>query len=141
MIALRIPPNPKIQITLPVTQPLNLKEMSAKLDELWSPRIVGELDNAYYAKIAKVKGELAWHSHDDEDELFIVIEGHLKIEMKDKTVELSPGDLYIVPKGVLHNPIAEEACSVLIFEKKETRHTGNVENEKTRSIEKQLRPI
>jgi mannose-6-phosphate isomerase-like protein (cupin superfamily) len=121
--------------------PINLKAASAKLDELWSPRIVGELDNAYYAKIAKLKGELAWHSHDEEDELFIVIDGHLKIELKDEIVELSEGDMYIVPKGVMHNPIAEEECSVLVFEKKETKHIGNVESEKTRSIEDQLRPI
>jgi mannose-6-phosphate isomerase-like protein (cupin superfamily) len=121
--------------------PINLKTASAKLDELWSPRVIGELDNTYYAKIAKLKGELAWHSHDEEDELFIVIDGHLKIELKDQVVELSEGDMYIVPKGVMHNPIAEEECSVLVFEKKETKHIGNVENEKTRSIEDQLRPI
>ena len=120
---------------------INLREKTAKLDELWSPRIIGELDNAYYAKIAKLKGELAWHSHEEEDELFIVIKGKLKIELEDQTIELSEGDLYIVPKGVMHNPFAEEECSVLIFERKETKHTGTVENQKTRSIEDQLRPI
>ncbi|MCZ6671889.1 MAG: cupin domain-containing protein [Verrucomicrobia bacterium] len=121
--------------------PINLKEKSAKLDEYWSPRVLGELDDSYYAKIAKLKGSLAWHSHDEEDELFIVIDGQLKIEMKDQTVELSAGDMYIVPKGVMHNPIAEEECSVFIFEKKETKHTGNTETGKTRSIEEQLRSI
>ena len=120
---------------------INLRDKANKLEELWSPRVIGELDDAYYAKIAKLKGEFAWHSHDNEDELFIVIEGQLKIKMEDRTVDLSEGELYIVPKGVLHNPIAEEECSVLIFEKKETKHIGRVENERTRTIEEQLRPI
>lgn len=128
-------------LTLTMNKKINLKEQAAKLNELWSPRIIGELDNAYYAKIAKLKGELAWHSHDDEDELFLVVQGKLKIELKDQAVELSEGDLYIIPKGVRHNPIAEEECTVLIFEQKATKHTGNVEHEKTRSIDDQLRPV
>ena len=121
--------------------PINLQEASSKLKELWSPRVIGQLDDAYYVKIAKLEGDLAWHSHEDEDEMFLVIEGQLKIEMKDRTVELGPGDLYVVPKGVMHNPIAENVCSVLVFEKKETKHMGEVQNEITRTIEEQLRPI
>ena len=124
-----------------MNNPINLKAASDNLTELWSPRVIGELDDSYYAKIAKLKGDLAWHSHEEEDELFLVIDGHLKIEMNDRTIELGPGDLYVVPKGVMHNPIAEEECSVLVFEKKETKHIGNVESEKTRSIEDQLRPL
>ena len=73
--------------------------------------------------------------------MFIVIDGQLKIEMKDQTVELSAGDMYIVPAGVMHNPIAESECSVLVFEKKGTKHIGEVQNERTRTIEEQLRPI
>lgn len=121
--------------------PINLQEASDKLKELWSPRVIGQLDDAYYLKIAKLEGDLAWHSHENEDEMFLVIEGNLKIEMKDRTIELGPGDLYVVPKGVMHNPIAEEVCSVLVFEKKETKHMGEVEDERTRTIEEQLRPI
>lgn len=121
--------------------PVNLQEASNKLKELWSPRVIGQLDDAYYVKIAKLEGDLAWHSHDNEDEMFLVIEGNLKIEMKDRTVNLEPGDLYVVPKGVMHNPVAEEVCSVLVFEKKDTKHMGDVEDERTRSIEEQLRPI
>jgi len=121
--------------------PINLQAATKKLAELWSPRVIGELDDAYYVKIAKLEGELAWHSHENEDEMFLVIEGHLKIQMKDRMVELGPGEMYVVPKGVVHNPIAEEVCSVLVFEKKETRHMGEVENDRTRSIEEQLRPI
>ena len=121
--------------------PINLQTASDKLQELWSPRVIGQLDDAYYVKIAKLEGDLAWHSHDNEDELFLVIEGNLKIEMKDRTVNLGPGDMYVVPKGVMHNPIAEGVCSVLVFEKKETRHMGEIENERTHSIEDQLRPL
>ena len=124
-----------------MTDPINLQAASNKLQELWSPRVIGQLDDAYYLKIAKLEGDLAWHSHDNEDEMFLVIEGNLKIEMKDRTIELGPGDLYVVPKGVMHNPIADEVCSVLVFEKKETKHMGEVEDERTRTIEEQLRPI
>ena len=120
---------------------INLKEKADNLKDLWSPRVIGELDDAYYVKIAKLQGDLAWHSHDNEDEMFIVIDGHLKIEMKDHTVELSAGDMYIIPAGIMHNPIAESECSVLVFEKKETKHMGNIENKRTRTIEEQLRPI
>lgn len=118
---------------------INLLEKVAKLDQFWSPRVIGELDESY-AKIAKLKGTLAWHKH-EEDELFLVIDGRLKIEMEEQTVELATGEMFIVPKGVMHNPIAEEECSVLVIEKKSTRHTGDVVIEKTRSEQEQLRPI
>ena len=120
--------------------PINLREKIAQLDEFWSPRVVGEIDGSY-AKVAKVKGSLAWHKHDDEDELFLVIDGQLRIELEDRAIELNPGEMYIVPKGVMHNPVAERECSVLLFEKKSTRHTGDLDIEKTRTIEDQLRPI
>ena len=124
-----------------MTGKINLQEKASQLEELWSPRVIGELDGAYYAKIAKLKGELAWHSHDKEDESFLVIQGQLKIELADQTVHLSEGDFYIVPKGVPHNPVADEECTVLIFEKKETQHMGDVIDDRTRSIEDQLRPL
>ena len=120
--------------------PINLREKIAKLDDFWSPRVLGEIDDAY-AKIAKLKGSLAWHKHEEEDELFLVIDGHLRIELENDAVELGPGELYIVPKGVMHNPIAEEECSVFLIEKKSTRHTGELELEKTKSIDDQLKPI
>jgi mannose-6-phosphate isomerase-like protein (cupin superfamily) len=118
---------------------INLREKAAKLDEYWSPRILGEVDDSY-AKIAKIKGSFTWHKH-EEDELFLVIEGHLRIEMEDQTVELDPGEMFIVPKGVMHNPVAEEECSVFVLEKKPTKHTGDLEIEITKSIKDQLRPI
>lgn len=112
-------------------------EVSASLTEHWSPKIIGEVDNNY-VKVAKLKGTFTWHTHELEDELFIVLKGHLKIEMKHETVELNAGDMYIVPKGVAHNPIAEQECEVLLFERKTTAHTGEVQTPQTRSIEEQL---
>ncbi|MBK1878756.1 cupin domain-containing protein [Pelagicoccus mobilis] len=119
---------------------INLKKKAAKLKETWSPRVLGEIDDSY-AKIAKLKGSLAWHKHDNEDELFLVIDGHLKIELEDDCIELGPGEMYIVPKGVMHNPIAEEECSVFLIERKSTQHTGDLDLERTKSIEEQLKPI
>ncbi len=111
-----------------------------ELAELWSPRVIAEVDDVYI-KVAKVKGTLAWHSHEDEDELFYVLHGSLRIEMESETVELNAGDVYVVPKGVRHNPIADEECHVMLIERKTTLHTGNELTEKTRTIEEQLRPI
>ena len=115
------------------------KDAAASLHEFWSPRVVGEVDDAFI-KVAKVKGSLTWHSHDNEDELFYILKGSLRIEMQDGTVDLREGDMFIVPKGVPHNPVAEEECHILLVERKSTLHTGNVVTDKTRSIEDQLRP-
>lgn len=120
-----------------VTSPGSL---AASLTELWSPRVVAEVDDAY-VKVAKIRGSLAWHSHDNEDELFFVLKGHLRIEMDGHTVELDEGELYVVPKGVRHNPVAEQACQVMLVERRTTLHTGQVTTEKTRSLAEQLRPI
>ncbi len=111
-----------------------------ELAELWSPRVIAEVDDVYI-KVAKVKGTLAWHSHDNEDELFYILQGTLRIEMESETVELREGDVYVVPKGVRHNPIADEECHVMLIERKTTLHTGNEVTEKTRTLEEQLRPI
>ncbi len=107
------------------------------LTDYWSPRVIGEVDDSY-VKVAKVKGSLAWHSHTHEDELFYVLQGSLKMELRTGTVELHSGDMYVVPKGVEHNPVAEEECLLLLIEKKSTLHTGDIQTEKTRSIAQQL---
>ncbi|HTO57781.1 MAG TPA: cupin domain-containing protein [Pseudomonadales bacterium] len=116
------------------------KDIANGLTELWSPRVVAELDDSY-VKVAKVHGTLAWHSHDDEDELFYVLSGRLRIEMERTTVELGEGDAFVVPKGVRHNPVAEHECLVMLIERKTTQHTGSEITDKTRSITEQLRPI
>ena len=113
--------------------------VAAALTELWSPRVIGELDDAYI-KVAKVQGTLAWHSHEHEDELFFVLEGRLRIEMEGRTVELGQGEMFVVPKGVRHNPVAEAECLLMLIERKTTLHTGDVATDKTRSIAEQLRP-
>jgi mannose-6-phosphate isomerase-like protein (cupin superfamily) len=115
-------------------------KVAASLAEHWSPRVVAEVDDVY-VKVAKVHGSLAWHSHDDEDELFLVLKGRLRIEMDERIVELGEGEMFVVPKGVCHNPVAEDECHILLIERKSTRHTGSVVTDKTRSLDEQLRPL
>jgi mannose-6-phosphate isomerase-like protein (cupin superfamily) len=115
------------------------KQIAASLSEFWSPRVIAEVDDSYI-KVAKLNGSLAWHSHENEDELFLVLKGHLTIEMEDRTIELGEGEAFVVPKGVRHNPIAEHECHIMLIEKKTTLHTGDTVTEKTRSLADQLRP-
>jgi mannose-6-phosphate isomerase-like protein (cupin superfamily) len=116
------------------------KAAALSLTEFWSPRVIGEVDESY-VKVAKVQGSLAWHAHEHEDELFLVLKGRLRIELEQGAVELGEGEMVIVPKGVRHNPVAEEECLLLLVERKETRHTGDAVTEKTRSLAEQLRPL
>jgi mannose-6-phosphate isomerase-like protein (cupin superfamily) len=114
--------------------------IAASLTEYWSPRVVAEIDDSYI-KVAKVKGTLAWHNHEHEDEMFFVLQGRFAIEMNDKTVTLNAGEMFVVPKGAMHNPIAEDECLIMLIEKKSTKHTGDLVTEKTRSLDEQLRPL
>ena len=117
------------------------REIAACLTEHWSPRVVAEVDDAYI-KVAKVQGQLAWHQHENEDELFLVLKGRLVIELEaGAPIELAEGQMFVVPKGVRHNPVAAEECHVMLIERKSTLHTGDVVNEKTRSLADQLRPL
>ena len=116
------------------------KKIAAALTELWSPRVIAEVDEAY-VKVARVHGTLGWHAHAGEDELFYILRGTLRIEMEAGPVELHEGDLFVVPKGVRHNPVADEECLVMLVERKSTLHTGDVVNERTRSVEEQLRAV
>jgi len=121
-------------------QVIDVRRAAAALSELWSPRVVGEVDDVY-VKVAKVQGSLAWHSHDDEDELFYILKGTLAIEMEDRTVVLREGEGFVVPKGVRHNPVAEQECHVMLIERKSTLHTGSEVTNQTRSMADQLRPV
>lgn len=121
----------------PISSPA---QIAASLTEHWSPRVIAELDDAYI-KVAKVLGSLAWHCHEHEDELFMVLKGHLRIEMETGVAELVEGEMFVVPKGVRHNPVAEEECHILLIERKSTLHTGDVATDKTRSLADQLRPV
>ncbi len=120
--------------------PVAPEAVAAALPELWSPRVVAELDDSY-VKVARVHGTLAWHSHDAEDELFYVLKGRLRIEMEAATVELGEGELFVVPRGVRHNPVATEECLLMLIERKSTLHTGSEVTPKTRSLAEQLRPL
>lgn len=120
--------------------PVSPLRIAESLDELWSPRVVAALDDNY-VKVAKVHGELAWHAHDGEDELFYILRGTLRIEMEDRTVELNAGDAFVVPRGVRHHPIAEQECLLMLIERKTTKHTGNEVTAHTRSLDEQLRPV
>lgn len=121
-------------------QSITPARIAEALTELWSPRVVAEVDDAY-VKVAKIRGVFGWHTHADEDELFLILKGHLRIEMEHGPVELGEGDMYVVPKGQRHNPVAEEECHVMLIERKSTLHTGDVVNEKTRTLDEQLRPL
>jgi mannose-6-phosphate isomerase-like protein (cupin superfamily) len=116
------------------------KQVAASLSEFWSPRVIAEVDDAYI-KVAKVHGSLAWHSHENEDELFLVLKGQLRIEMEGGSIELNEGEMFVVPKGVRHNPVADQECHLMLIERKTTLHTGNTVTEKTRSLADQLRPV
>ncbi len=112
-------------------QSVNLKEKLSLFNEHWTPKIVGELNNQQ-VKLAKLKGDFIWHSHENEDELFYIIKGTLKMEFRDKMVVLNEGDMLIVPKGVEHRPIAEEEVHVMLFEPASTKHTGDIEHDLTK---------
>ncbi|HET9099640.1 MAG TPA: cupin domain-containing protein [Acidobacteriaceae bacterium] len=106
--------------------------------EYWSPRVIAQV-NDQYVKVAKLRGQLAWHRHDKEDELFYVLRGHLKIEYEQgRAVELEPGSMHVVPRGVLHNPVAEEECWIALIETVTTQHTGDVVTPLTKTITQQL---
>ena len=107
------------------------------LDDFWSPRVVGQV-NDQLIKVAKLKGEFVWHKHDDEDEMFLIVSGSLKIEYADRTVALKAGDLHVVPRGVMHNPIADEECRIVLIEPASTKHTGDVISDRTRSLKEQM---
>lgn len=113
-----------------MAEKVNLAQKFELFAEYWSPRIAGELNDSY-VKLVKLKGEFVWHHHDDEDELFLVVKGHLTIKLRDRDIELNAGEFVIIPRGVEHLPVAEEEVHVLLLEPKSTLNTGNVQNERT----------
>ena len=111
-------------------QPINLQDKLSKFSEHWSPKIIAQM-NDYHFKLAKVQGEFVWHDHPDTDEMFLVIKGRLDIHLRDGVVTLNEGEMYVVPKGVEHKPVAEDECHILLVEPAGTVNTGDVVNEKT----------
>ena len=103
---------------------INIKQKFSKFSEYWSPKVLAEM-NDYEFKIARIKGEFIWHKHTETDEVFIIIEGSMKILLKGETIQLFEGDLYVVPKGIDHKPVAEKECKVMLVELKGTKNTGS----------------
>ncbi len=111
---------------------INLKEKLSKFSDHWSPKVIAEM-NDYQFKLVKIQGEFVWHNHDDTDETFIVIEGEMKIDFENETLQLNEGDMFVVPKGIEHKPWAENECKVMIIEPRGVLNTGNSESDLTAS--------
>ena len=109
---------------------INLQEKLSKFSDHWAPKVIAEM-NDYQFKLVKVEGEFIWHNHPDTDEVFIVIEGEMKIEFEDGTVELSQGEMYVVPKGVMHKPVAENECKIMLVEPRGVVNTGEEDSDFT----------
>ncbi|HEX9710178.1 MAG TPA: cupin domain-containing protein [Candidatus Thermoplasmatota archaeon] len=109
---------------------VNLAEKFARFTDHWSPKIAADLNDSY-VKLAKFQGEFVWHDHPDEDELFLVVKGRLRIELRGQTLELGPGELVVIPKGVEHKPVAEEEVHAVLIEPKSTVNTGTAHGERT----------
>ena len=113
---------------------IKLKEKLALIQDYWNPRIVGEL-NGQHIKLAKIKGEFIWHKHDTTDELFYVIKGNMKIVLRDSAINLSEGEMYVVPKGIEHKPVAEKECHIMLIEPKGILNTGEINSELTANLD------
>lgn len=111
---------------------VNINEKLARFSDYWNPRIVGEL-NGQQVKLAKLKGEFIWHSHEKEDEMFYVLKGELRMEFRDCAVLIREQEFLIVPKGTEHRPVADAEVSLMLFEPSTTVNTGNVSGELTRT--------
>ena len=110
---------------------INLSEKLSQFADYWNPRIVAEL-NGQHVKLTKLKGEFVWHHHEAEDELFLIIRGRLRMQLRDGEVVVGPGEAIVIPRGVEHRPVADEEVQLLLFEPASTLNTGNVRSERTR---------
>jgi mannose-6-phosphate isomerase-like protein (cupin superfamily) len=113
-----------------MVEKINLAEKFRLFADLWSPKIVGEV-NDFHIKLVKLRGEFVWHHHDEEDELFLVVKGRLLIKLRDRDIWLEEGEFVIIPRGVEHLPVAPEEVQVLLVEPKSTLNTGNVRSDRT----------
>ena len=111
-------------------QPINFQDKLSLFPERWSPKIIAQM-NDYHFKVAKIQGEFIWHDHPETDEVFIVLKGQLEIQFRESSVLLKEGEMFVVPKGVEHKPVARDECHILLVEPAGTINTGNVVDEKT----------
>jgi mannose-6-phosphate isomerase-like protein (cupin superfamily) len=109
---------------------VNLAEMFGRFQDQWKPKIVGAVNDSL-VKLVKFRGEFVWHHHDHEDEMFLVVKGRMRMQLRDGDVFVEPGEFIIIPHGVEHKPVAEEDTEVVLFEPNSTLNTGNVRNERT----------
>ena len=116
---------------------INLEEKFSLFNDHWSPKVLGEM-NGQHVKIAKVKGEFVWHDHANEEELFLIIKGTLKLVFEKETVVLNEGEILIIPRGVPHKPIADEEVWLLLFEPTTTKHTGKVQTSLTQTQQQNI---
>ena len=110
-------------------QPINFQDKLSKFSEHWSPKIIAQM-NDYHIKIAKIEGEFVWHTHNETDEVFIVLKGPLEIQFRDGYVLLNEGEMFVVPKGMEHKPVAKHECHIMLVEPAGTVNTGDVVNER-----------
>lgn len=121
-----------------MSTPIDLAQALARVTDHWSPQVVGRV-NDQYVKVAKLLGEFVWHAHADEDELFLVVSGVLRIQLEAaEDVVLGPGQFFVVPKGVRHNPVAEEEVEIVLIETVTTAHTGDVVTDRTVPVDAQV---
>ena len=118
---------------MPLIEKVNLQQKFALFQDYWRPKIAGEINDCH-VKLVKLKGEFVWHHHQAEDELFLVVRGSLRIELRDGEIRLEEGEFVIIPRGVEHRPVADEVAHVLLLEPRSTLNTGNVENERTVAV-------
>ena len=111
---------------------INFEEKLSKFSDFWSPKVIAEM-NDYQFKLVKIQGEFVWHNHDHTDEVFIVLEGNMNIEFEDKKIHLKEGEMYVVPKGIIHKPYAESECKIMIIEPRGVVNTGEIKGDLTAS--------
>jgi mannose-6-phosphate isomerase-like protein (cupin superfamily) len=118
----------------PPVRKVVLAEKLALVADFWSPKAIGEV-NDFHVKLVKLKGEFVWHAHEGEDELFLVLRGRLRMQLRDGEIVVDPGELVVVPHGTEHRPVADEETHVLLLEPKTTVNTGTAGGERTREVE------
>ena len=109
---------------------VNLEKAFSLFQEQWSPKVVGEVNDSL-VKLVKFQGEFVWHHHEAEDEMFLVVKGRMRMELRDGDISLEEGEFIIIPRGVEHRPVADQEAHVMLFEPRSTLNTGNVQNERT----------
>ena len=112
------------------TQPINLQQKFDLISEQWTPKVIAEM-NDYQFKLVKLQGDFIWHDHPDTDETFLVIDGHLRIDLRDRSLHLGPGEMCVIPKGVEHKPFAADEAKVLLIEPRGVLNTGNLTTSRT----------